>query len=42
MEQCSLPSDLSSRNLIEEIPVVHEGLAYGLDTILLCIITHAQ
>ena len=33
MEQCSLPSDLSSRNSIKEIPVAHEGLAYGLDTI---------
>ena len=42
MEQCSLPSDLSSRNSIEEIPVVHEGLACGLDAILLCIITHVQ
>ena len=30
MEQCSLPSDLSSRNSIKEIPVVHEGLACGL------------
>ena len=42
MEQCSLPSDLSSRNSIKEIPVVHKGLACGLDAILLCIITHAQ
>ena len=33
MEQCSLPSDLSSRNSIKEIPVVHEGLACGLDAI---------
>ena len=42
MEQCSLPSDLpsdlSSRNSIKEIPVAHEGLACGLDAILLCII----
>ena len=38
MEQCSLPSDLSSRNSIKEIPVVHEGLACGLDAILLCIL----
>ena len=42
VEQCSLPSDLSSRNSIKEIPVVHEGLACGLDAILLCIITYAQ
>ena len=41
MEQCSLPSDLSSRNSIKEIPVAHEGLACGLDAILFCIITHA-
>ena len=40
MEQCSLPSDLSSRNSIKGIPVAHEGLACGLDAILLCIITH--
>ena len=33
VEQCSLPSDLSSRNLIKEIPVAHEGLACGLDAI---------
>ena len=38
MEQCSLPSDLLSRNSIEEIPVVHEGLACGLDAILLCML----
>ena len=38
MEQCSLPSDLSSRISIKEIPVAHEGLACGLDAILLCII----
>ena len=37
MEQCSLPSDLSSRNSIKEIPVAHEGLACGLDAILLSI-----
>ena len=42
MEQCSLPSDLSSRNSRKEIPVAHEGLACGLDAILLCIIAHAQ
>ena len=33
---------VKSRNSIKEIPVAHEGLACGLDTILLCIITHAQ
>ena len=29
---------MKSGNSIEEIPVVHEGLACGLDAILLCII----
>ena len=38
----SIPSDLSSRNSIKEIPVAHEGLACRLDAILLCIIMHAQ
>ena len=33
MEQCSLPSVLSSRNSIKEIPVAHKGLACGLDAI---------
>ena len=33
VEQCSLPSDLSSRNSIKEILVAHEGLACGLDAI---------
>ena len=30
MEQCSLPSDLSSRNSIKEIPVAHRGIGLWL------------
>ena len=35
------PVRFKSKNSIKEIPVAHEGLACGLDAILLCIITHA-
>ena len=42
VEQCSLLSDLSSRNSIKEISVAHEGLACVLDAILHCIIVHTQ